>query len=165
MSLHPYLSLKKRINTFVLVLGLMIVNPLLGCQILGPDDPRLEDSESHRENWDSFQDGTYSYNINRGCFCAVAGEHFVQVQNGEVIEAFNVWRNEPVPREHFQYLETIEDLFDLILEAEAEADEFSVEYAEQGYPSSISIDWIKGAVDDEMVIQVHNVLPGLALID
>ena len=136
MSLSPTFTLKTPATALGLLLGLLVVVSFQGCQILGPDDPRIADSETHREKWDSFQDGTYSYNINRGCFCAVAGEHFVQVQDGEVIEAFNVWRNEPVPREHFEYLETIEDLFDLIREAEADADELSVEYAEQGYPST-----------------------------
>ena len=49
----------------------------------------------------------------------------------------------------------------MIERAEKDADEFLVEYAKEGYPTLISIDWIKEAVDDEMYFQISAVQPGI----
>ena len=57
---------------------------------------------------------------------------------------------------------TIDDLFEQLKSAQAEAEEVSVVYdTTYGYPSSIAIDHIKEAVDDEMYITVESfeVLP------
>ncbi len=132
-----------------------------GCRVLGPDDPRLNEGEDHRETWNAFQDGTYHFLMNRSCFCVISGEHFVQVIDREISVAVNTWSNEEVEGEHLQYVETIDDLFNMIERAEKDADEFLVEYAKEGYPTLISIDWIKEAVDDEMYFQISAVQPGI----
>lgn len=85
----------------------------------------------------------------------------MQVIDREVSVAVNTWNNEEVEGEHLQYVETIDDLFDMIERAEKDADEFLVEYAIEGYPTLISIDWIKEAVDDEMYFQISAVQPGI----
>ena len=60
----------------------------------------------------------------------------------------------------------IEDLFDLIDRAEAEgADDVHVEYAREGYPTVVNIDWIRQAVDDEMFMGVSEVVVGVSQID
>ncbi len=49
---------------------------------------------------------------------------------------------------------SVEELFDAIEEAEAEADEVKVSYDALGYPTEISIDRIAEAVDDEVGYRV-----------
>jgi hypothetical protein len=131
---------------------------LAGCQITGPDDPRTE-SGTHREKWDRFQNGSYTYTLVRGCFCINGGEHRVTVQDGKVTTAINQWRNEAVSAEHLQYIETIDAIFDLIEQAQLEADQIEVEYSDEGYPTQVSIDWIEQAVDDELSLSISDVRP------
>ena len=154
------------LRTSLIVIMVLAASVLwAGCQIAGPDDPRNEDISTQKEKWDDFQDGTYSFLFNRGCFCAVGGEHFVQVIDGVVIDAFRTWDNQPVESHFLQYIETIDALFEMIERARREAHSLDVEYSEYGYPTLLSIDWIKNAVDDEIHFQVSNVQPGVQVID
>ena len=59
-----------------------------------------------------------------------------------------------------EYFETIDDMFDMIVDAEKNADRLEVEYSVHGYPSSIDIDWIQDAVDDEMLLTVEELTLG-----
>ncbi len=94
-----------------------------------------------------------------------SGPIWIQVINDEVTYAKVTWSNEPVPEEHVQDIETIDDIFDMIERAEKDADELDVDYSDEGYPVRVSIDWIKEAVDDEMMLEISNVVPGTQLID
>lgn len=147
-------------------IGLIAAAVLLsGCQIIGPDDERTEETSNQREIWEAYSDGTYSFVLARGCFCAYGGSYWVQVVDGEVTLALDVYQNQSVPEEGLNIIESIDDIFDMIERAEREADDLEVEYAEEGYPTRVVIDWIKQAVDDEMYLEVSEVILGVQRVD
>ena len=152
----------KQLSAIVLLLTIL---SLPACQILGPDDPEVAGSEGPRETWESLSDGTYSFLLMRGCFCLYGGTYWVQVIDGEVAYAHQTFDNQPVPADDLHIIESIEDIFDLIDEAEQDADEMEVDYSDDGYPVRVMIDWIKPAVDDEMYFEVSGVVQGLHQID
>jgi len=137
---------------------------LSGCQTVGPDGPG-SDLDTNREAWEAFSDGTYHFVLMRGCFCIHAGEFRVQVVDGDVTEAVGGFENQRVPASDLQYIESIDDIFDMIERAEGEADEMEVEYSDNGYPTLVSIDWIKQAVDDEMILEISDVVLGTQRVD
>ena len=152
-------------NKLIVACLLLVATILPGCQILGPDDPRTEAVSNHRSAWSNWSDGTYSFTVFRGCFCAWGGAVWIQVVDDEIAAAFLTERNEPVPSEHLGNLQTIDDIFDMIERAEQEADNLEVEWSDEGYPSRVFIDWIEEAVDDELLLEIASVIPGIAPID
>lgn len=147
-----------------LTVSLVASMALSGCQFLGFGGP--DENETHRERWARQHEGSYSYVLTRGCFCALGGTYWVQVVDYEVATVIETYSQQPVDSTMFEYVETIEDLFDLIDEArDGNADELHVEYARKGYPKVVNIDWIRQAVDDEMFMSVSEVLIGVAQID
>jgi len=148
-----------RTRTFFLILVLAVgLTALPGCRVLGPDDEPTLDTRPHRVRWAAHSDGTYSFRLLRGCFCVPSGAMRVTVVDGEVISAVREADNEPVPEEQLEWVESIEDLFDAIDRARTEgADRLEAAYAREGYPTRIFIDWIEGAVDDEMRYEVSAV--------
>lgn len=136
-----------------------------GCQISGPDEPKASTVAEHRAKFETRFGASYSFNVMRGCFCANGGEHWVQVVDGKVTAAFRVFDNQAVPPGQLEWLETMEQIFDMVGRAETEADRFEITWSEQGYPSEFFIDWIELAVDDEMGMTISNVVAGVQLPD
>ena len=93
------------------------------------------------------------------------GSFWVQVVDSEVVFAINNFSQEPVSVEYLQNFETIDDIFDMVRNAEKDADELVVQYSEFGYPSMVTIDWNVMAIDDEISLTVSNLILGVALID
>ena len=78
-----------------------------------------------------------------------------------MVEARDARTDEPVPPEVLQYLETVEDLFDVIEWAiEHEADRFRATYhATLGYPAVIDLDPNRHAIDDELYLEASDLVP------
>lgn len=127
-----------------------------GCRFL--EWHGLGTNDDHREEWASRSDGDYSFVMNRGCFCFPAGVFDVEVVDYAIVSMVNVNSGDSVSSDYFEYVHTIEQMFDLIEEAEKDADRFSVAYAREGYPSKISIDWIEQAADDEIWYSLSDVV-------
>ncbi len=136
-----------------------------GCEVLGPDDPPSIEPDVNQSRWNAYHDGDYHFEINRGCFCMNGGSFWVQVVDSEVVFAINNFSQEPVSVEYLQNFETIDDIFDMVRNAEKDADELVVQYSEFGYPSMVTIDWNVMAIDDEISLTVSNLILGVALID
>ena len=154
-------------RTITSILSLVILSTVLpACDWFGGNGSTVETEEA-REKWAAFQNGDYSYTVTRSCFCGNAGTYWIQVVGGEITIVQRVEDHEYLPEDQFEYLPTVEDLFDLIDRALREgADE--VQYAfdpDAGYPSSITIDWIRPAVDDEIHYSVHSAAPGVTTPD
>jgi hypothetical protein len=123
--------------------------------------------QSNREKWDSQAIPHYRFNLSIGCFCPYFDimPLTIEVKDGQVVSMTDV--NGQTVREefraNFEEAATIERLFAIVEEAASGgADEVKVEYdATYGFPSSISIDYIKEAMDDEISYHVLNfeVLP------
>ncbi len=137
---------------------LLLTFVLSGCQIFGTDDSNGSDLDDNREKWEAYSDGSYRFTLLRGCFCAYGGTFLVEVEDDQVVSAFDVNQNSPVPQRDLDIFETIDDIFEMIEEAHRDADEVEIDYSENGYPATIRIDWIKQAVDDEMYMEITHVV-------
>jgi len=139
--------------------------PFSACQILGPDDPETNSVSDHRAKFEAQYGRSYSFNVMRGCFCVNGGEHWVQVGDGQVVFALRVYDNQPVLADQLEWLETMDEVFDMIERAETEADRLEITWSDEGYPAEFFIDWIEEAVDDEMGMTISNVIAGIQLRD
>ncbi|MGB1049866.1 MAG: DUF6174 domain-containing protein [Rhodothermales bacterium] len=139
--------------------------PFSACQILGPDDPETNSVSDHRAKFEAQYGRSYSFNVMRGCFCVNGGEHWVQVGDGQVVFALRVYDNQPVLADQLEWLETMDEVFDMIERAETEADRLEITWSDEGYPAEFFIDWIEEAADDEMGMTISNVIAGIQLRD
>ncbi len=123
--------------------------------------------QSNREKWDSQAVSHYRFKLSIGCFCPYQGimPLTIEVKDGQIVSLTDV-NGQPVGEEfraNFEEAATVERLFAVVEEAASGgADEIQVEYdAKYGFPSSISIDYIKEAMDDEISYHVldFEVLP------
>ena len=106
----------------------------------------------------------YVYTLNVGCFCLATGPLRITVRDGEVsdVETLDAWR-----RDDPWYDDAVEDRSMTLVELEAlvrrarrTADDVEVEYdPTYGFPVSVSIDWYRDAVDDEIGYTVSDYTP------
>jgi hypothetical protein len=114
-----------------------------------------------RERWRIQGSATYSYEINRSCFCVFGGRRMtVTVQSGSVSGADYLDSGTAVEAALLTYVPTIPDLFDLIEAAlEQRAAYFFARYdSEYGYPTKIDIDYSVNAIDDELAISARSLV-------
>lgn len=130
---------------------------LAGCSdATGPDDAAAL-LEHNRAVWSSAGVTDYRYTITRSCECTPesAGPVTVEVRNGLVVDR-RYESGAAVSPQYSEVFTTVPGLFDIIEGAVAlPAASLSVRYHEDyGYPESIAIDWVAGAVDDEVSYRV-----------
>lgn len=121
-----------------------------------PADPRALLAQN-RALWGSANIRDYQYTITRYCECTSEGSGpvIVAVRSGQVATARYVGGAAVDPQ--FSGLFTnVPGLFDLIEDAlNRPAAAVSARYhASLGYPESIQIDWVAGAVDDEVSYRI-----------
>jgi hypothetical protein len=104
----------------------------------------------------------YVFEFQRLCFCGgdVIRRVRIEVRSGSVSAATYVDDGAPVSGDLEDY-PTIEALFEEIQDAiDREAHSLTASYhAELGYPTSVSIDYIELAVDEEMAFNVYSLEP------
>jgi hypothetical protein len=130
-----------------LILPLILLS---GCSLFGDGvDDELEEA---RRRWVRAEVAHYRFTLTLGCFCLESGPYLIEVQSGEIV-AFEPLGEHEIPGDSLDRARlTIDDLFGFISEAFADdADEITVEYDPAlGYPTSISIDYVREAVDEEI---------------
>ena len=101
-----------------------------------------------RERWNENAPSHYRYVQDEWAFADSVGPVRIEVQDGEIVSALIVETDQPAPESRAL---TIEDLFDMVQdEIDQEPDDITVEYdAELGFPSSVDVDPISNAMDDE----------------
>ncbi len=144
------------------VLLLVLTFLLAACSTTSEYDQNLK-------KWQDADIAHYQFNLFIGCFCPFRDVMplTIEVQNGEVVsitQADGVVVKATDPSyELFISVATVEGLFaQLDSSLNGGADEVLVTYDDAyGFPSTISIDQIKEAIDDEIAYQVDNfeVLP------
>jgi hypothetical protein len=95
-----------------------------------------------------------------------AGEFEITVRLNQIVEIVppEWWTQGPIPQQDYQYFQTIDDLFTVLENAYRDrADSIEVEYSDAGYPTDVTIDYWRQAVDDEMFYSVRNLVISDAL--
>ena len=121
-----------------------------------PSDPAAALAQS-RTRWYNAGITDYEFTITRVCECLAesTGPVVVEVRNG-VIEERRYAGGSPVDPQYADLFTAVPGLFDLVEEAiQREAAGLAVRYNDTyGYPESIQIDWVAGAVDDEVSYRI-----------
>ena len=128
-----------------------------------PTAPGERDSLTQaRARWRALGSASYSYEVNRSCFCLLGGRHMtVRVEGGSVAAAEFEDSGLTVEASLLSYVPTVEDLFDLIEEAlDQKAAYLLATYdPSYGYPTRIEIDYSATVRDDEVAISARDFLP------
>lgn len=138
------------------LLPLLVVALLAGCSALGNNA-----LSSARNRWNAAHIAHYRYQLRVGCFCAFTTRMplTIEVQNGQIV---SMTYNDGTPvgsqdQQIFAGYDTIDKLFDFTAASSKKADEIKIEYdPAYGFPSSVQIDFIKQAADDELALNVSN---------
>ncbi|HEX5018008.1 MAG TPA: DUF6174 domain-containing protein [Actinomycetes bacterium] len=112
-------------------------------------------AEAAWTRWHEQEMDDYSYRLDVGCFCPAIHNVKVEVQDDHVVtlggedyraaQVIGFADSEP----------TIEALFAVLGRALSKADDVEVAYdPDTGVPTSISVDWIANAIDDEIGYQI-----------
>jgi hypothetical protein len=116
----------------------------------------------NRALWESQDISHYRLQLRIGCFCAFMDlmPLSVEVRDGQVVSLLDA-SGRPVPGDRLEMLERyagIDKVFELVDQAiSGKADKVTVTYdPTYGFPTQVSIDYIKLAVDDELGLQVSN---------
>jgi hypothetical protein len=123
--------------------------------------PAFREFEQNRERWEAQGIQHYRFNLRIGCMCPWYGQMplAIEVKDGEAVSivASNGQNGAPY-LETYKKSSTVEALFDVIQSAQKSgADEIKVTYdPTYGFPTSIRIDNIKMAVDDEIGYYIEN---------
>jgi hypothetical protein len=112
-----------------------------------------------RDRWNDSGIANYRFTIARLCECApeTVGPVVVEVRGGEVSDR-KYASGVTVDPQYADLFTNVPGLFDLIDEAiRRDAAGLAVRYnAAYGYPESIQIDWVAGAVDDEVSYRISD---------
>ena len=119
--------------------------------------------QRNKDKWESQNIDHYRFTLVVGCFCPFAGaEVTYEVLNGLVVNE----TVKPAPErpddptrisDFYQPYNTIGKVFDYVEQSEKEADETTTQYEPSyGFPSSVTVDRIKQAADDEMYLTLSN---------
>jgi hypothetical protein len=119
--------------------------------------------EKNQALWDDANISHYRYTLSLSCFCAFMDDMplTIEVQNDQIVSITSgkgtaVDATNPSYSIFESYI-PMENLFAELKSALEEADEVTVTYdATYGFPTSIAIDQIKEATDDELWITVEN---------
>lgn len=122
--------------------------------------------QQNQKKWDGQNINHYRFAVAVSCFCPFAGaEVTYEVLNGQVLNesvrsTFDNQIDMAQVSDFYQPYNTIDKVFDYVGGAIKEADETTIEYdSTYGFPSTVSVDWIKQAIDDEMYLTLSNFEP------
>ena len=138
-------------------LSLALTALLLGsCSVM-----EKSDLARARDQWTAANIRHYRYSLRVACFCGFTDKMplSIEVQDGKVL-SMTYKDGSPVPdsdRQIFARYQTIDALFDFTNENLGKADKVQVAYDRTaGFPTSVQIDLMKNAADDELDLTVEN---------
>jgi hypothetical protein len=121
-------------------------------------DPIPGDLASARARWSSSSITDYEVTVHRSCFCPteIITPVVVTVRGGTVVDRRYATTNAAVSAQFAQYFPTVDGLFGVVDDAIARhASTLDAHYDTQlGFPALVSIDYVKDATDDELVVEV-----------
>ncbi len=118
----------------------------------------------NQAKWENAHIASYRFSLFVGCFCAFMDRMplTVEVRNGEVVSMTyadgRAVEADDSEIEFFRRFATVEGLFaEIQADQNGAADEVKAAYdSKYGYPTQVSVDRIKAAVDDEFNLTVSN---------
>jgi len=120
----------------------------------------------NQSKWESQNIDHYRFAVAVSCFCPFANVKVTyEVQNGQVVtQTVQTSSDNPVDEaqvgDFYQDYNTIDKVFDYVGRAVNEADKTTITYdSTYGFPTDVSVDWIKQAVDDEMYLTLSDFEP------
>lgn len=139
---------------------LLLPTTIAACGILGPNlDSELD---RQRHEWDALGRNSYSLVYRRVCFCPLPSPNAVKIVVFEdlVVSVSSASTGEDVDGIKDGVWPTIDELFDFVEQAiDEDADELIVAYDQEFFfPTLISIDWIRMAIDDEISHTASNLI-------
>lgn len=141
----------------ILLFTLTII--LAACSSAAPNE-----FEKNQNLWNEANISHYRYTLSLSCFCAFMDDMplTVEVENDKVVSITSgkgiIIDSTNPSYSIFENYVPMENIFAQLKSALDEADEVTVGYdATYGFPTSIAIDQIKEATDDELWITVENV--------
>jgi len=114
-----------------------------------------------RAKWRGTGFDSYTFTMRRSCFCTpeAIGPVDIRVRMDQVVSRTYTESGDSVTA-YLVGWPTIDGLFDRAERALLEADQATVTYhPDFGYPTNISIDWIREAIDDEEALTVLSLTP------
>ena len=130
----------------------------LACALSVGCSDKDEESDVLRQRavWASHGITNYRFQFQQGCFCdpITSSRVSITVADGAISSVRDVHADTLVSASFWTRFKTIDQLFDIVLRAENEADRLDVEYDSQyGYPSFIDVYWDAGATDNGWVAE------------
>jgi len=148
--------------TIIVVIAIAI-SALALTGVLGGTAPTGMTPETPQELWQSKGIDSYRFTLQVSCFCLMEMVQpvTVEVQNGEVASITYVADGSPANPEFFDRYSTIDKLFTIIEDADAQnAVRLDVTYEETyGVPLSIDIDISELMADEELYLTTSNFEP------
>ncbi len=118
--------------------------------------PMVGEYQKSLKRWQQASLQNYDISYHRQCFCLaeLVRPLRVEVRDGRIASAVYADDGSPLLPDLDYDLKSVDDFFDLIADAiDRSADKLHVSYDDTlGFPSSISIDYFKRMVDDEVTI-------------
>ncbi|MBO6523091.1 MAG: hypothetical protein JJ971_04635 [Balneolaceae bacterium] len=147
------------------LLALMLIS---ACDNESVSNKEIRKLEKAKETWQQTKTPDYSFNYRQLCFCGYVEEIRVLVFSDTVYAFQNPETGEDITVQteggevklldlYPSYASTIDELFITLENAALKADEMSGKYdGERGFPSEVSIDYYKDAIDDEVTYILSN---------
>jgi len=125
---------------------------------VSPNDAAVRALAAHQATWQAKNVDDYTLTVQRQCFCPFTEPVVVTVMDG-VVTGATVDGQPAKPQDVQGIPKTVPELF-AVVTANADAAKMTVEWNEAfGFPTSIQVDSIENAVDDEFGISVTDFRP------
>ncbi|HET9709032.1 MAG TPA: DUF6174 domain-containing protein [Gemmatimonadales bacterium] len=135
----------------IMPFGLSLVLCSVSCgDPLGADRDQLAESQAR---WGAQGVATYEFDVRISCFCVAAsyGSVTISVDNRQVVSVVRTDSGTPVDSQYFQGVLTVERMFATLRHfLDAKPAFFTASYDRRwGFPTSLGVDPIRNAADDE----------------
>lgn len=125
---------------------------LYGCADPTGNQVALSELEQGQERWAQQNISTYTFRLQRICFCALVDPVNVTVRDGDITTIVVADSQDELDPSMFAQFYTVDGLFQVVQDAlDGDAHSVVVAYhSEFGYPVDVAIDYIEMAIDDEL---------------
>ena len=144
------------------LLFIFLTFALAACSAVGNAMGSQSEIEQNQEKWQNANISHYRYHLFISCFCVFTQDMplIIEVQDGQVVSMEFQSGNEIDASNHelFDKYATIDRLFaELEADLNGAADEVIAKYdATYGFPTEVTIDFVKEATDDELYLTLSN---------